>query len=692
LAFDIYFWIPWLVWVVPIAGAVLLPAVAKIGKAVRDWFAVAFSLIAALLAGSLFVLPQYTAFTLTGKISNIPFQVPWIPNPFGGGPITAGIIVSPLSAFLANVVAWVSFLIMVYSVGYMQGERDLTRYWMLMNYFIGNMLLLVLADNFLVLFVGWEGVGFCSYALIAFWHSDEQKYWVGTPGETAIGVPEAYSPTHAGMKAFIMTRVGDIAFLIGILMIFIFARIFNFLDLVKNPSWAGTMYRSGYLIPAIVLIFGGAVGKSAQFPLHEWLPDAMAGPTSVSSLIHAATMVNAGVFLVGTVGPGFYSAIAAQGVGTVSLFFQVGAWIGAFTAFLAATQAMVMSEVKKVLAYSTVSQIGYMMLGVGVAGLSSDFNGGFTGGFFHLASQALFKASLFMVAGWLIHVTESKYATEMGGLSKNIRLSFWAFLLASLSLAGIPPLSGFFSKDAILSAVLASNFLGNTGSGLGLYALGVATALITGFYSFRLLGMIFFGEKSPRLLEHQGEHPIKEAPPVMWVPFTILAGATLILGIIALPLFQPWLSGLFGNYLVSNFKIVSSTPSTLLEIAGIAVSLTAYVIGVVIAYFIYIKKSISVGGLMENRPWLVGVHKFLYNRWYINAAYYKVFAYPAEKISYVLFRYFEQTVIDPVNLGAVITFSKFAGAVKRIQTGVTEQYVFAFGVGIVLVVLLLIFV
>jgi NADH-quinone oxidoreductase subunit L len=690
LAFDIYFLIPWLVWVVPIVGAILTPLAAKIGNSFRDWFAVIFSFISSILAVSLFVLPNYSSYTLTGRILNAPLRVPWIPNPFGGT-ITAGIIVSPLTAFLANVVAWVSFLIMVYSVGYMHGERDLTRYWMLMEYFIGNMLLLVLADNFLMLFIGWEGVGFCSYALIGFWHTDEKRYWVGTPGETTLGVPEAYSPTHAGMKAFVMTRMGDIAFLIGILMVFVFAHTFNFLDLVKNPTWAGTMYKAGYLVPAIVLIFGGAVGKSAQFPLHEWLPDAMAGPTSVSALIHAATMVNAGVFLVGTVGPVFYSAIAAQGFGTVSVFFQVVAWIGAFTAFLAATQAMVMSEVKKVLAYSTVSQIGYMMLGVGVAGLSADFNGAFTGGFFHLASQALFKASLFMVAGWLIHITESKYATEMGGLFRSIRISFWAFLLATLSLAGIPPLSGFFSKDAILSATLASNFMGNSGSGAGLYILGVATALITGFYSFRLLGMIFFGQRSASLQEHEKEHPIKEAPAIMWVPFMILAGATLFIGIISLPLFEPWLSGLFDAYLKTNFAIVSVAPPLPIELTGIIISLVASLVGAGIGYLIYVRGSVSVGAIMEGRPWLVGVHKFLYNRWYINAVYYKVFAYPIEKISYELYRRFEQEVIDPVNLGAVLAFSKFASAVKRMQTGVEEQYVFAFGIGIIIVVLLLFF-
>ena len=521
---NFYDLIPNLIWMVPIGGAALSVLAAKTGGRVRNAVAVGSSLLAALFATSLFFLSQFTQYTLTGKIDDIQtlagYNVTWVP----GVNLKAGVLVDPLTAVLANAVAWISFLIIVYSLGYMKNEKNLTRYYFLMNFFIGNMLLLVMADNFLQLFLGWEGVGFCSYALIGFWHSDEKEHWVGRDGEKTLGVEEDYSPTHAGMKAFLMTRAGDIAFLVGILIIFAYAHTFNFMQLFSSLSssgnWATSLQAVGLFIPSAILIFGGAIGKSAQFPLHEWLPDAMAGPTSVSALIHAATMVNAGVFLIGTVGPLY--VVAASGLSLTFPFFLTVAVIGGFTAFLAASQAMVLDELKKVLAYSTVSQIGYMMLGLGVAGLSSpsSFAYGYTGAFFHLISQALFKAGLFMCAGWLIHTTESKFMKDMGGLRKNLRITFVSMLIVALSLAGIFPLSGFWSKDAILSAATKAGDIG-----LALYVLGVVTALMTAFYSVRMIGLIFYGDKSPNLqkLESEHEHGLHEAPATMWMPYSILA-------------------------------------------------------------------------------------------------------------------------------------------------------------------------
>ncbi|MDG7000266.1 MAG: NADH-quinone oxidoreductase subunit L, partial [Nitrososphaerota archaeon] len=349
--FDI---IPNLIWIVPIAGAAISVAAAKAGGAVRNAVAIVASLIAALLATSLFLLSGFTQYTLTGKIADITHFGEWSLNWIPGLNITAGVLVDPLTGVLAAAISWISFLIMVYSLGYMKGEANLTRYYFLMNFFIGNMLLIVMSDNFLQLFLGWEGVGYCSYALIGFWHTDETEHWVGTVGEKTLNVPEAYSPSQAGLKSFVMTRAGDVAFLIGILLIFAFAHSFNFMtlyqDLGASSNWAKGLEAAGLFIPSSVLIFGGAIGKSAQFPLHEWLPDAMAGPTSVSALIHAATMVNAGVFLIGTVGPLFVAA--ASGLSLTYPFFLTIAIIGGFTAFLAASQAMVLDELKKVLAYS----------------------------------------------------------------------------------------------------------------------------------------------------------------------------------------------------------------------------------------------------------------------------------------------------------------------------------------------------
>src|SRR5437667_2369069 len=289
--------IPWLIWTAPLAGALLTPVFAQIHPGLRNYGAVAFTLLSAIFA-------TITAFT----IAQGDYQIAWISSSIFN--VNAGVLVDPLSMFLANIVAWISFLIMVYSLQYMKGEFGLTRYWFFMNLFIGNMLLLVLADNLLLMFFGWEGVGLCSYALIGHFYHDEPDHWVGIPGGTALGVPQAYPPSHAGMKAFIMTRIGDIALLVAIFLIFAAAGTFNYSQLATQlgttGSWASNLSDLGLLVPTALLFFGGPIGKSAQFPLQQWLPDAMAGPTSVSALIHAATMVKAGVFRVGRMGQIFF--------------------------------------------------------------------------------------------------------------------------------------------------------------------------------------------------------------------------------------------------------------------------------------------------------------------------------------------------------------------------------------------------
>jgi NADH-quinone oxidoreductase subunit L len=682
--------IPNLIWIVPIAGGALSVLGARTSDSVRNAIAVGSGLIAALLATFLFFIPQFSSYALTGAILDdstlCGTPATWI-QVLG---LNAGVLIDPLTAVLAVTVSWVSFLILFYSLGYMKGEKNLTRYYFLMTFFIGNMLLLVMSDNFLQLFLGWEGVGYCSYALIGFWHTDESKYWVGTLGEKTAGVPESYSPSQAGLKAFIMTRAGDIAFLIGILMIFAYSGTFNFYQLSqmlsKNPNWASNLSNVGLFIPSAILIFGGAIGKSAQFPLHEWLPDAMAGPTSVSALIHAATMVNAGVFLVGTVGPLYFQAFHSLQI--VYPFFVAVAGIGAFTALLAASQAMVLDELKKVLAYSTISQIGYMMLGLGVAGLSvpGNFSYGFTAGFFHLISQALFKAGLFMCAGWLIHATGSKFMSEMGGLGKNMKITFVSMLIVALSLAGIFPLSGFWSKESILGAALQAG-----GISIVFYGLGLVTALMTAFYSMRFIGLIFAGEKSKNIkeLEEKGEH-IHEAPSTMWVPYSILAGATVVVGLAAPIFLQQGLGSLFSNYL--KFFGISSVYSFSIpnDIVSLSVGLLVAIIGVAIAYAAYFRHSISPAAIIASSPITSGAYMFFKHRWYINALYYKVFVYPVINGSNWLFRNFEEKVIDPINYGAPEFGGNVSTLLRKIQTGIEEEYVFAFGVGIVLLVALLV--
>src|SRR5712691_11599112 len=512
----------WMVVLLPYAGALIAPLLAKAPKA-RNLMAVLFSFVAALFA-LLLLIPILQGQSVSVYDSVIPSSLPWIPE-IG---VNVGLLHDPYTVILANVVAWVSFLIMFYSLEYMKGEEGLTRYWFFMNFFLGSMQLIVLSDNFLSLFVGWELVGLCSYALIGFYYSDEQKYWVGTPGRRALGEEQAYPPSHAGMKAFVMTRVGDVAMLIGIILLFVYSvpHTFNYQQLANSTGWVLSLSRSGLLVPVALLIFGGAVGKSAQFPLHEWLPDAMAGPAPVSALIHAATMVKAGVVLVARIGPIFYFALAADPA-LIQPFFVTVAWIGAFTAFLAASQALVGFELKKILAYSTVSQIGYMMMALGLTGLSTDFAQGLSAGLYHLMSHAIFKACLFMGAGALIHVSESKYINEMGGLHAKMRLTFAAFLIAVASLSGIPPFSGFWSKDAVLATAWDSGQI-------GLFLVGALTAGLTAFYSFRMLGIVFFGKQSMKLDEFEKEgHPAREVGRLMWVPYMILAVGTVLIGVLS---------------------------------------------------------------------------------------------------------------------------------------------------------------
>src|SRR5574338_682531 len=288
----------WAIWILPFIAAVIIPGVAKFSKRATGGVAVAFALASAISAATL--LPMALG---NHEVHN---QIPWISS-IG---LKAGVLADPLAVIMSNVVAWISFLIFVYSTGYMKGDKDITRFWFWMAFFVGSMQLIVLSDNFLQLFFGWEGVGLASYALISFWYQDKKKDHVGTEGYTALGVLQYYSPTHAGMKAFIMTKVGDIMMLAGMFLIFAFAGTFGFRELTHDTAWATAMSAQGLLVPAAVLLFGGAIGKSAQFPLNEWLLEAMTGPTAVSALIHAATMGKAGVFLVARIGPLFFALAA----------------------------------------------------------------------------------------------------------------------------------------------------------------------------------------------------------------------------------------------------------------------------------------------------------------------------------------------------------------------------------------------
>jgi NADH-quinone oxidoreductase subunit L len=608
--------------------------------------------------------------------------------------VKAGVLADPLAIVMTNLVAWISFLIFVYSTGYMHGDRDLTRYWFFMLFFIGSMQLIVLSDNLLMVFFGWEGVGFASYALIGFWYYNKKKDFVGKIGDRAWGIAMWASPTHAGMKAFLMTRAGDTMMLAGMFLIFIYSGTFGFRELLQNQTWAAQMAHQNLLVPAAVLLFGGAVGKSAQFPLNEWLLEAMTGPTPVSALIHAATMVKAGVFLVARIGPLFF-ALAAFGV---SQFFEVVAWVGAITAFLLASQALVNPEIKKVLAYSTGSQIGYMMMGLGIAGLSVNFVDGYSAGFFHLMSHAMFKASLFMGAGALLHTVGSRFMTDMGGLHKNMRKTYIFMLLAGLSLAGAPLVtSGFWSKDAIFAAVLESGYVHTW----PLFGMAVVVAVMTAFYTFRMIGMAFFGKKSKHLeeMEHRGHH-LHEVGANMWVPFAVLAVATIAIGIIGFS-FGAQITHLLGGYLAHYFGIGKESASPEIHILpeggktffglnpiAAAASFGSFAIGGILGYVFYIARKADPEIISRNIV-TRAIWKFLYNRWYLNSALYWGSVIGPLAIYRIIWRYFESTVIDGISPAFQYTMAYFSKVVRSGQTGVTQTYLFVFGVGIMIIIMLM---
>ncbi len=407
--------------------------------------------------------------------------------------IPFGFLIDPLSLIMLSVVSGVGCIIHVYSIGYMHGEFGFRRYFCYLNLFVFNMLILVSANNFLLMFVGWEGVGLCSYLLIGYYY-------------------EKKSAADAGKKAFVVNRVGDFGFLVGAFLIFTTFGTFNYLDVFAAAP--DKLTYGGLLVTAItLLIFVGATGKSAQIPLYTWLPDAMEGPTPVSALIHAATMVTAGVYMVARCSVLF--ALAPISLTTVAI-------IGGATAFFAATIGITQFDIKRVLAYSTISQLGYMFLACGV--------GAFASGIFHLMTHAFFKALLFMAAGSVMHAMSGELdMRKMGALKSKLPHTYWTYLFGTLAIAGIFPYAGFFSKDEILFFALERNPI--------FWVVGMTAALMTSFYMFRSLFMTFLGKSR---VDHETAHHLHESPPLMTVPLMILAVLSLVGGFVGIPILSGW--------------------------------------------------------------------------------------------------------------------------------------------------------
>ena len=620
--------VAWLCFLFPFTGALLSPVLGRIHPQLRNYGAVFFSFLAALV--SVMFLPSLF------HPSKLPIEnaFEWLAVPLE---LKVGVLIDPLSIVMANVVAVISFVIMVYSLGYMKGNPSSTRFWMWMNLFIGSMLLLVLSNNLLFLFIGWKMVGLCSYGLIGFYYRDEKKYWIGGPPPT-----DYCTPSHAGLKALIVTSVGDLFMLGGILIVYSYSRTLNILELYESSSmWIPEMAKSpGMILLVSFLLLAGPLGKSAQLPFHEWLPEAMAGPGPVSALIHAATMVKSGVYLVARFIPIFYYGYWVAGSSEASYFFIVTAWIGALTAFLAATQGMVSLELKKALAYSTISQIGYMMLALGVAGFNpSVLLGGFTSGTFHLVSHALFKACLFLCAGSVIHTVHSIYMHDMGFLRKYMPFTWIFMLIAALSLMGIPPLPGFWSKDAILISCIGTR-------NYPLFLLALITVVLTAFYTTRLLGMVFHGRESQHIENLKREGTIFGEPHrAMVVSCGFLAIAIVSLGIFSLPI-EHLLGEGFGYALVEKLHLpVEHAEHSLHHLLVPLLSVISVIIGVVPAYILYISRKTVFKSTMEKHLLMKGLYTLFWNRWYINSFYYRFFVKGMSKLFTPVPKYIE----DPID-------------------------------------------
>jgi len=543
-----------------------------------------------------------------------------------------------LTVVMVLVVSGVGFLIHIYSTGYMAQEEGYYRFFAYLNLFMFFMLILVLEANFVLLFVGWEGVGLCSYLLIGFYFLKK-------------------SASDAGKKAFIVNRIGDFGFMVGMFLLF---RTFNTLDFRTLFDHAGTlpaeaMGQFGTLTVACILLFVGATGKSAQIPLYVWLPDAMEGPTPVSALIHAATMVTAGVYVVARSHVLFLHAPTAM---------YIVAIIGCATAFFAATIGLVQSDIKKVLAYSTVSQLGYMFLGCGV--------GAFSAGIFHLMTHAFFKALLFLSAGSVIHAMGGEQDIwHMGGLHSKIKVTFWCMLFGTIAIAGFFPFAAFFSKDAILLAAFNC-----ASGGKALYAVGLLAAVLTSFYMFRLVWLTFFGKK--RYDEHHVH--VHESPPNMTVPLVILAALSLTGGWFAMP--QLWAGkDYFTEFLspvVGSGEIAGSENAHSLELTLSGVAMAAALLGLIVAWRMYSKD--------VKRGTSEGLHKLLYNKYYVDELYQAAVVGPLLWISRnVLWKVVDVGMIDGTVNGIATGTTAVGDTVRQTQSGNTRSYAVWVLVGAVVV-------
>jgi len=611
------------VWIIPLLPLAAFVAVTFWGERLPGrgaYVSIAGIVLAAV--GGLAVLAEAVA----GARADVTYT--WIAA--GSRPLVVGFVVDPLSAVMLAMVGCVASLITIYSVGYMAGDPHYPRFFSYLSLFQFSMLFLVLADNLLFIYIAWELVGLCSYLLIGFWF-------------------ERPSAARAALKAFIVTRIGDFSMMIGILMLYLRTGSLRF-DEVFHAIGTGSL-GGPFLTVVALLVFGGAVGKSAQVPLHVWLPDAMEGPTPVSALIHAATMVAAGVYLVARAYPLFLLSPGHEALTVV-------AYVGGITALAAATMGVVEDDLKRVLAYSTMSQLGYMMLGLGVLGYSA--------GMFHLITHAVFKALLFLAAGSIIHAVATNDMKRMGGLARSMPVTFWTFLVAALALTAIPPFAGFFSKDAILLAAYAHDRV--------LWLVGLVGSFLTSLYMGRLCWYAFAGEFRGGAAGGAAHGDPRESPAVMTVPLVILAVLAIVLGWVGAEAFgDP-----FGHFIrFEGVEAPAGNSGVLLLSVAVAVA------GWIAAGALYRWRLVSPETLTGN---FRGLYTLLVRKYYVDDVYELVFVRAGAGVVWAAGAFDRYVVDGLVNLIGWLT-GRVGSALRYVQTGREETYLLLAALGVVVIVL-----
>ncbi len=628
-------------WLIPILPFLGFLANGLFGKRAGKGFASAVAILASLAAA---VLGTAAVFEYNGRYHHGERHLNVVYEWFNSGGIGTDIAfqLDPLSIVMLMVVTWIGFLIHVYSVGYMHDDEGYWRYFAYLNLFLAAMLILILGSSYLFMFVGWEGVGLCSYLLIGFYYQTD------------------YAPA-AGKKAFVVNRIGDFGFLIAMFLMFAYIGSVDYAKVQQVAAGGGIA--TGIVTAICLLLFLGACGKSAQLPLYVWLPDAMAGPTPVSALIHAATMVTAGVYMIARSNVLYRLSPTAMAVVAI---------VGGLTALFAATIGLRQFDIKKVLAYSTVSQLGFMFIGVGV--------GAFSAGVFHLVTHAFFKACLFLGSGSVIHAMSGEQdIRNMGGLKSKIKQTYLTFAIATYAIAGLPLAAGFFSKDEILVSAWSTPYF--PGIGKFVWLLGTLAAFCTAFYMYRLVYLTFHGDFRGT---HEQEHHLHESPATMTIPLWILAGLSIFGGLLSLPHFiwHGWSLSSWLHPVIPDIPGVGHALHLDPKTEGIIalISTIVAIAGWLVARSLYKDKQLASDVAFEQKA--PGLARAIENKWYVDELYAAIIVRPLAALS----RFFWKGVDALIDgLAAMLGFGvrMFGDVMRFFQTGNVRNYALMFVVGVV---------